>query len=440
VETRWQRLEHLFSQACALEPNVRGAFLQRECGDDTALRNELMSLLEAHDAEAGPLDQSPRVARGPAAADASLLGARIGPWRIEGLIGSGGAGHVYLASRIDGAFEQHVAVKVLRRDGSSDLERFHAERRILARLEHPTIARLFDGGVLPDGRPYAVMEFVKGRLLTEHCRERSADAQTRLELFLQVCEAVAYAHSNLIVHRDLKPANILVDTDGRVKLLDFGIAKLLETSLASAADTTRAPMTLDYAAPEQLTGEPATTATDVYALGVILFELLTGERPWRSDGLPVARAVKLLVDEDAPLASRSVEARAGAPVAARRLRGDLDAIIAKCLRKHPRHRYDSVSALRDDIGRHLRHEPVLARGGARAYVVGRFMRRHRWSVAGASVVALSLVAALAVTLWQVNRVSLERDIASRVAAREEPCATTSRACFGPRSRTARARP
>jgi non-specific serine/threonine protein kinase/serine/threonine-protein kinase len=420
VETRWERLEDLFGEASALEPNARRAFLERECGGDQALRAELLSLLDAHDAAAGPLDESPRVGRAADAQDSTLVGTCLGPWRIEQLIGSGGAGHVYLASRIDGTFEQQVAVKVLRRDGSSDLERFHAERRILARLDHPRIARLLDGGLLPDGRPYAVMEFVQGRPLTEHCRETNADAQTRLTLFLQICDAVAYAHANLIVHRDLKPANILVDADGRVELLDFGIAKLLETSLASAAaDKTSAPLTLDYAAPEQLTGEPATTATDIYALGVILFELLTGDRPWRSEGLPMARAVKLLLDEEAPAASRAAESQPGAPVAAKRLKGDLDAIIARCLRKDPRHRYDSVSALRADIERHMRHEPVQARGGARAYVIGRFMRRHRWPVAGAIVVALSLLAALAVTLWQVNRVSLERDIANRVAAREE---------------------
>lgn len=420
METRWQRLEQLFGEAVALQPHARRAFVERECGADDSLRTELLSLLDAHDAAAGPLDESPRVARASSPLDTALLGTCLGPWRIERLIGSGGAGHVYLASRIDGAFEQQVAVKVLRRDGSSDLERFHVERRILARLDHPRIARLFDGGVLPDGRPYAVMEFVAGRPLAQHCRETNADAQTRLTLFLQVCDAVAYAHANLIVHRDLKPANILVDAAGRVELLDFGIAKLLETSLAAAAgDKTSAPLTLDYAAPEQLTGEPATTATDIYALGVILFELLAGERPWRSESLPVARAVKLLVDEEAPQASRRAESHADAPVAAKRLRGDLDAIIARCLRKDPRHRYDSVSALRADIERHIRHEPVQAREGSRAYVIGRFMRRHRWPVAGAIVVALSLLAALAVTLWQVNRVSLQRDIANRVAAREE---------------------
>ena len=417
--TRWPRLEELFAAASTLDPSARRAFLDRECSDDPSLHAELSSLLQSHDAAAGPLDRLPHLTLSSSYTEGPLAGTRIGPWQIERLIGSGGAGDVYLASRVDDAFEQSVAIKVLRRDAAAELDRFHAERRILASLDHPGIARLLDGGVLADGRPYTVIEFVEGRALTDHCRERGADLHARLELFVQICEAVAYAHSRLVVHRDLKPANILVGADGHVKLLDFGIAKLLQSPLATGDDATRAPLTLDYAAPEQLTGEPATTATDVYALGIIVFELLTGDRPSRSEGLPIARAIKLLLDEEAPPASAAAAKHADAPVAPRRLEGDLDAIIAKCLRKDPSGRYDSANALRDDIERHLRHEPVRARGGARAYVLGRFMRRHRWSVAGVGIVAASLIAALAITLWQVKRVALERDAARHVAAREE---------------------
>lgn len=418
---RWERAATLFAEAVLLAPEARGSFLEQACGDDPALRKEVQSLLGAHEGAAGPLDVPPLPLRTlPDRSDVVAPGTRVGPWRIETLIGRGGSGEVYAAARADGAFEQQVAIKVLRRESMTELQRFHAERQILARLEHPSVARLLDGGVLDDGRPYAVIEYVEGRPLIEHCRANGDGLHQRLQLFVQICDAVTYAHRNLVVHRDLKPANILVAAHGRAKLLDFGIAKLIEKiSSQTAADVTRAPLTPDYAAPEQLTGQPVTTATDVYALGVILFELLTGERPWRSDGLPLARAVKLLVNEPAPAPSRVVQAGRDAPVAARALAGDLDAIVAKCLRKEPEHRYETVDALRQDIERFVRHEPVLAREHARLYVFERFMRRHRWAVAAAAAVFLSLVGALGVTLWQMNRVALERDIARRVAAREE---------------------
>ncbi len=352
-------------------------------------------------------------------------GTRLGPWRLGPLLGRGGAGEVYAAERADGAFEQKVAVKVLQVEAAAQLPRFHAERRILARLEHPGIARLLDGGVTADGRPYAVIEYVEGRPLVEHCRERGCDLAERLRLFGQVCDAVAHAHRNLVIHRDLKPANILVGADGRVKLLDFGIAKLLEVGetgeTGAAADLTRAPLTPDYAAPEQLTGEPVTTATDVYALGILLFELLTGERPWRSGELPIASAVRLLLEKEAPPASRVArEARGGqSPVPARALEGDLDAIVAKCLRKEPEHRYESVAALSEDLERNRRREPVRAREGAGLYVLGRVLLRHRWAVAGTAAVLLSLAVGLAAFAWQARQAKLERDVARRASNREE---------------------
>ena len=422
--SRWERIEDLFAACLGKEAEERATLLDRECADDADLRREVESLLAAHGTAEGILDAPPPIGSFPKESSPSPLapGTRLGVWRLGPLLGRGGVGEVYVAYRADGAFEQQVALKVLQPEAAAQLPRFHAERRILARLEHPGIARLLDGGVTADGRPYAVIEYVEGRPLVEHCRHKGCDLAERLRLFGQVCEAVAHAHRNLVIHRDLKPDNILVDASGRVKLLDFGIAKLLDGGEGgAAADLTRAPFTPDYAAPEQLTGEPATTATDVYALGVLLFELLTAERPWRSGDLPVASAVRLLLEKEAPPASRAArEARGGnPPVPPRALEGDLDAIVAKCLRKPPEHRYESVAALWQDLERHLRREPVRAREGAGLYVLGRVLLKHRWAVAGAAAVLLSLAAGLAAFAWQARRAELERDVARRAGRREE---------------------
>lgn len=414
----WQKLEDLFAEAIALPPERRAAFCDRACGDDAVLRDELRSLVDAHDAEDNPLDRpvlSGRSGGGPP--ETLAEGTRIGVWRVGALIDIGGSGEVYFASRADGAYEQRVALKRLYRETAPDLARFLAERQILASLDHPGIARLVDGGVADDGRLYAVVEYVDGRSLVEHCRERRATHDERLALFLAVCDVVAYAHRNLIVHRDLKPGNILVTTDGRVKLLDFGVAKRLDGNAGAIVDGTVAPFTSDYAAPEQLTGAPITTATDVYALGVVLFELLTGERPWRSDGMPIARVVQQIVQGEPP--TMSLTAGADAPVPAARLAGDLDAIVATCLRKESASRYPTVDALRRDIERHLANEPVAARGRARSYVLGRALRRYRWPVAAGAVVFASLATGLAATSFQAHRAEVERDTARRAASREE---------------------
>ncbi len=426
AQFRWERVEELFADCVDREPVGRSEFLDRSCAGDAELRREIESLLTAHDTTTGILD-TPLSLPSSAPMTSELLapGVRLGPWRIGALIGRGGAGEVYAGERADGAFEQRVAIKVLQPGAAAQLDRFHAERRILARLEHPGIARLLDGGTVADGRPYAAIEYVEGRPLVDHCREHGCDLHERLRLFGEVCAAVAHAHRNLVIHRDLKPGNILVGADGPVKLLDFGIAKLLDARAAADADAagevTRAPLTPDYAAPEQLTGEPVTTATDVYALGVLLFELLTGTRPWRSGDLPVASAVRLLLEQEAPPASRAAQESRGfdPQVPARLLKGDLDAIIAKCLRKEPERRYDSVAALWEDVERHLRHEPVRAREGARLYVLGRLLRRHRWAAAAVAAVFLSLAAGLAAFAWQAHQAAVERDHARRAASREE---------------------
>lgn len=416
----WQRIENLFFQALALPDPQRRAFCARVAVDDRGIGDQLTTLLGAHAAEASVLDRSPLAAAHAEAGPEELAeGTRIGVWRLGALIGRGGAGEVYLAMRADGTFDQVVALKRLHRDATADLERFHAERQILAGLEDPGIARLLDGGVATDGRPYAVVEYVDGKPLTEHCRQAGADLATRLALFLQVCHAVAYAHRNLVVHRDLKPGNILVTPDGRIKLLDFGVAKRLDRNAATAADVTSTPFTSDYAAPEQLTGRPITTATDVYALGVILFELLSGERPWRSDGLPIARVVQLIVHDEPPPMSRAAAASAAPPVPAARLAGDLDAIVATCLRKEAADRYPTVDALVLDLERHRERKPVAARGRARTYIVGRLISRYRWAFAGGTLLFASLAAGLAATTWQARRAELERDVARRAATREE---------------------
>lgn len=390
---RWTRLERLFADALTLPDARRSSFLQRECADDPALAREVEALLDAHETP-GVLDTSPHAVELVTAHASLLPGTCLGAWRIDTMIGRGGMGEVYVATRIDAAFEQRAALKLLRYEAVAETGRFESERRILAKLEHPGIARLLDGGVAADGRPYTVMEFVEGQSITDYCRERKSSLSERLVLFAQVCAAVAFAHRNLVIHRDLKPDNIFVDAEGSVKLLDFGIAKLLDTTGAAGdVDHTTAPFTPDYAAPEQLSGQPVTTGTDIYALGVLLFELLSGERPLRTRGLPSTHALKLILDREAPLPSAIVRQRADAPLPARLLAGDLDAIVAKCLRKHASHRYETVIGLSRDLERHARHEPVGARIGARTYVARRFARRHWLAISGLSLLVIGLGAA-----------------------------------------------
>lgn len=346
-------------------------------------------------------------------------GTRLGPWQLQRLIGRGGAGEVYLATRADGAFQQKAAIKVLHRGAVAEAARFQAEREILARLEHPGIARLLDGGMHAGGQPYMVMEYVEGLSLTEFCDSHRLNLTARLKLFIQVCNVVAYAHRNFVVHRDLKPRNILVTNDARVKLLDFGVAKLLDVVAGPASEKTTAPLTPDYAAPEQLTGHAITTATDVYALGVVLFELLSSRRPFQNTAMPVAHAVQSVLHEVPPAPSRAARILENARIPARLLEGDLDAIVSKCLRKEAAHRYEGVDALELDLRRHLDSKPVSAREGARLYVLGRFLRRHRLMVAAGVTVVLALAVSLAAVSWQAHRVALERDIARRAASREE---------------------
>jgi len=340
----------------------------------------------------------------------SREGERIGPYRLAKLIGRGGMGAVYEAARVDGDFEQRVALKLLRSDRAAPLalERFRRERAILARLQHSHIAVLLDGGVSVAGEAWFAMELVDGVPLIEFAQQQGLSLTGRLTLFCEVCEAVAFAHRNLVVHRDLKPSNIMVDSQGRAKLLDFGIAKLIEPeSDAGERSLTLADervLTPDYAAPEQILGEPVTTATDVHALGLLLYELLTGSQAQKLRGLAWADMAKRCSNES-PAPSRATQpADAGASIAVRAdlLRGDLDAIVLKCLRKEPEQRYESVLALREDIDRYRGGHPVAARAGGRRYLWSRLLRRHRTAALASLAVLLALVVGLGTALWQAR--------------------------------------
>ncbi|MCU1349871.1 MAG: serine/threonine protein kinase with repeat [Acidobacteria bacterium] len=385
AEPFWDDVRALFHECAALDPADRAARLGA-CADP-ALRAEVESLLAEHDGAAGFLDRSVWDVAAGVAADAPTH-AHIGPYQVVRPLGHGGMGSVFLAARDDAQFEQRVAIKLVRGGaaGAALLGRFRQERQILAALEHPNIARLLDGGATADGLPYLVMEYVEGTPIDVYCRERSLPVAVRLRLFLDLCDAVQYAHRNLVIHRDIKPANVLVTSDGIPKLLDFGIAKLTSDEVPGDATVTRL-MTPDYASPEQLAGLPVTTASDVYSLGVLLFELLTGTRPF---------AGRTRTNETEAPRPSSVAAPAGA----RGLRGDLDRIVLMALERDPQRRYGSVDKLADDVRRHLDGHPVLALGASFPYRATKFVRRNRLAVAAAAVAMTAIVAAFALTLQQ----------------------------------------
>jgi serine/threonine protein kinase len=412
----WERIDAALDELLALPPEDWPSACKRISAGDAQLQRELENLL-AHVGGEDPILDFP--ARGDASEDrqasAGLApGTRVGAYSVIELIGRGGMGEVYRAERVDGQFEQQVAIKLMRAEMGERTRRFHAERRILARLEHPNIARLHDGGVSEDGRPYMVMELIIGHPITAWCREHRTTLQQRIRLFAEVCSAVAYAHRNLVVHRDLKPSNVLVTDDGGVRLLDFGVARLLDR--APNDETRYAALTPGYAAPEQLTGGAVTTATDVYALGTLLYELVAGATPWGGADESLAALVRRVVHEEPPSASVFAAARGDAPVSPRDIAGDLDAIIAKAMRKEPAQRYESVTELQADLTRMLRSEPVAARDGARWYVVDRFLRRHRIGVIASAAVVLAVVAGTALALWQATRAQSEAHRARVVQA------------------------
>jgi serine/threonine-protein kinase len=352
-----------------------------------------------------------------AVAGASMVGRTVGPYAIDAEIGQGGMGTVWRAHRADGRFTGTVAIKfvnVLLVGGEGE-QRFRVEGELLARLDHPNIARLIDAGVMDGIQPYLVIEYVEGNPIDGYCRQHQLPLEGRIELFRNVLAAVSHAHSHLVVHRDIKPANILVTGQGVVKLLDFGIAKLLDRDSQTMPLTRSSaiPLTPQYAAPEQVLGQEITTATDVYALGLVLYLLLTGTHPVRSDTRSSAELLHAVVTEDAPRASA---ATAIAPVTRRALEGDLDNILAKALKKTPAERYQSVGAFSDDLLRFLNHEPVAARPDSLTYRARKFVRRHRGAVLGSALTLCILLITSAVSLWQAHRADRERD-AALVAAR-----------------------
>ena len=422
------RVGALFDELLDLPPERRGSVISEWHLKDGEVAEEAVSLLSAAQAAGGFLSQPVQAAFLAASAtdsaempvDEPLPGSRIGAWRVIRVVGRGGMGVVCEAERAKGDFDQRVAIKLLQRGAAGPSQRFDVERRILARLEHPGIARLLDGGVTGHGRPFMVMEFVEGLPITTYCAAHSCSLAARLELFAQVCAAVTYAHRNLVVHRDLKPANVLVTPEGRVKLLDFGIAKLLDAPAAGVTQAAFVLLTPSCAAPEQLSNEAVTTLTDLYALGLMLFQLLTGSHPWIKDDSLSLSALRAAQHRGVPQPSEFAEGTAtAAPVQPRQLRGDLDAIVSCALRPNPADRYPSVEALAADVQRYQRGQPVAARADARLYVVGRFLKRYRWVAAMTGAVVLALTLGLAMAAWQAERAALERDIARRAAAREE---------------------
>jgi serine/threonine-protein kinase len=418
---RWQRISAIFERAVELPPADRAALLDHECAGDAALRGEVEAMLAA-DSAGDTFDARAHDLRGRAAADwvewnAPLDGQLIGAWRVVREIGRGGMGLVFLVERADGQFEQQAALKLIKRgmDSEAVLARFLRERQILARLKHRNIAGLIDGGIAPDGRPYFVMEHVDGVTLPRHCAEQQSTLEERLRLFFGICAAVQFAHRQLVVHSDLKPSNVLVSAGGDVKLLDFGIARLLgEQASGNAAPTLDRPLTPAYAAPEQLRGEPVTTTTDVYALGCLLYELLTGERPFRLHDEPTLDQLRNVLDSTGPIPPSQLRLP-DAPVPPRRLRGDLDTIVLKALKREPDRRYATVDAFAEDLKRYLAGAPIAAHRDSALYRARKFVARHWVAVAASVIGAVVLGSAIGTALWQARGKASEAQASREVA-------------------------
>jgi serine/threonine protein kinase/tetratricopeptide (TPR) repeat protein len=441
---RWQQVRSILDNAIALPQSERSPYLDQNCADDPELRDEVESLLRSHE-DAGSVFLKNPAANLKTALEAgtlSRIGSRIGVYQVLAEIGHGGMGEVYRAVRADGQYEKAVAIKLVRGgyDTTGLLQRFRHERQILASLDHPNIARLLDGGTTEDRIPYLVMELIEGERLDAYCDAHRLSISERLRLFCEICSAVQYAHQRLIIHRDLKPGNVLVTPDGVPKLLDFGIAKLIDPD--SLAETTLVrPMTPEYASPEQIRGEPVTTASDVYSLGVVLYQLLTGRSPYPGETRSSHQLGKAICETDParpstavlkPMpASQEEQAPAGTPdhlagvregspaKLQRRLAGDLDNIILKAMRKEPHQRYTSVEQLAEDIRRHLQGLPVTAVKGSFAYRAEKFIRRNRMAIAAGSLLAITLMGGIAATIRQARIARRQAEIASAERARAE---------------------
>ncbi len=441
---RWQQLQRLFEEALGLPAELRSSLLE-ECSD-SELRREVEAMLAAAD-RGEPFtsvigeelrDVAIRLAGSPTS------GQRVGPYRLLRELGRGGMGVVFEAERADGEFEQRVALKLVRGPVlmSGRLERFQAERQILATLEHPNIARLLDGGTTDDGTPYLAMEYVEGEPVDEYCDRLGLTIEERLLLFRRICNAVESAHRQLVVHRDLKPSNILVAANGEPKLLDFGVAKLIERGAEESREgltvTGEQIMTPEYASPEQVRAEPVSTATDVYALGLLLYEMLTGRRAQHLSSTdrgevervicetPPTRPSSRVTTETSAFDSEgepeTLAVRRGTSPAKleRRLAGDLDTIVLTALRKEPERRYASVTQLSEDVRRHLEGWPILARADSWSYRAGKFVRRHRTGIAAVLIAGLSLIGASIASTWGLLRArAAEEDALQQAEAAEE---------------------
>lgn len=427
---RWKQIEEIFNRAIELPLNQRPIFLQGICGNDQELFSEVESLLQQDDQTGSMLKTIiSRAADSLSQKDTSdLSGKRIGPYRITGLVGKGGMAEVYKAIRDDDQYQKQVAIKVIRHDRVSLLiGRFWHERQILANLEHPNIARFLEGGTTEEGIPYLVMEYIEGDPVTVYCNKYNLTIRQKLELFKSICNGVQYAHRNLVIHRDLKPSNILVTADGVPKLLDFGIAKLLNPDLAAeypgATVTSYRMMTPEYASPEQVRGEQVTTATDVYSLGAVLYELLTKERPYQFNTRSFTEIERVICEKEPVLPSSVVtridpsdsqERRNTKKRLGREFAGELDGIVLKAMEKDSHRRYSTVAQFADDINRHLDGLPVLARTSTFSYRAFKFARRHRTAVTLAIFFVLVLSGFAAVMTIQASRIAKERDRANQV--------------------------
>lgn len=429
-ERRWARLQDAFARVHAATDDERARLLREIEATERDLADEVRALLAA-DAETGIMDVvGPRLSAISHAVEPRPP-ERVGAYRIIRELGRGGMGVIYLAARADGQFEQQVAIKLIGTGNADDPlhRRFLAERQILAGLVHPNIARLLDGGITADGHPYLVLEYIDGSPITAWCDQQRRDIRARLRLFADVCAAVQHAHQNLVIHRDLKPTNILVSGDGRVHLLDFGIAKLLDPDLGAASATRHelAAMTPEYASPEQVRGDPLTTASDIYSLGVLLYALLCGRPPYRLTSQSLAEVTRAVLDQDPePPSARAarrdiaVEPRATSTERlVRELDGDLDAIVLMAMRKEPGRRYASADMLRQDIERYLAGMPVAAHRGGRRYRLEKFVRRHRVEVAGAALLFVGLLTGLTMAMIESRRANRERDRAAQALAQSE---------------------
>lgn len=410
-------VKSLFAEALELPPDERRAFVDANSDGNTALADEVLSLLDAADSELDLIEEHRiDILERLTAPAVDIVGSRFGNYRIIREIGHGGMGTVFLAERADGEFEQTVALKLVRQSiaDSAIIERFRRERQILASLNHPNIAALHDGGISKRGEPFIAMEYIEGLPLTGYAESLNLSLKDRLRLFLKVCSAVSFAHRNLVVHRDIKPSNILINAEGEPKLLDFGLAKAFENE-GGDTQTALFAFTPAYASPEQITGKPITTASDIYSLGVVLYELLTGSKPLDLENKKLDEIYATINTLEPPppsvLAGERRDSSGGSSI--KYLKGDIDNVVLMALRKEPERRYQSVEDLADDIERHLNGLPVSARPNTLAYRAGKFLKRNTLSVVAGSLILISLITGLAFALWQANLARQERDRAEK---------------------------